>query len=177
VSDRRSRSARQPAWRRRLIGGFTAYVVLLLVLEALGLDPSPALFAAFVVAALSVLAFLGDRQRDTAPQLWPVQSASTVGLGRGADHKATALARRLAAVAEAPEAIRENLAKDVHAELSVVVADKVQRRHGRDVLTDPAAARELLPPELAELVLQPPDVHRLTEPAALSDLLDRIESL
>ena len=176
MSDRRSRSARQPAWRRRLIGGFTAYAVLLLVLEALGLDPSPALFAAFVVAALSVLAFLGDRQRDTAP-LWPVQSASTVGLGRGADHKATALARRLAAVAEAPEAIRENLAKDVHAELSVVVADKVQRRHGRDVLTDPAAARELLPPELAELVLQPPDVHRLTEPAALSDLLDRIESL
>lgn len=177
MSDGSSRLGRQPEWRRRLIGGLTAYVVLLLALGALGLEPSPGLFAAFLVAAVSVLAFFADRRGDSQPELWPTPSASTPGLGRGADHKATALARRLASIAEAPQGTRANLARDLHVQLSVVVADRVLRRHGRDVLTDPAAAREVLPPDLAELVLGPPDERRLTDPATLSHLLDRIESL
>jgi len=159
MTERGSWLARQPVWRRRLLGGLTAYVVLLLVLGALGLAPSTSLFAAFFVAAVSVLAFVADRWGDTQPDLWPAPSPSTVGLGRGADHQAAALAR------------------DLHAQLCVVVADKVARRHGRDVLADPHAARELLPPDLAELVLGPPDERRLTEPVSLSHLLDRIESL
>lgn len=177
MSGRSSWLGAQPVWRRRLIGGLTAYVVLLLALGALGLAPSPSLFAAFIIAVVSVLAFVADRQADTQPELWPAPSASTVGLGRGGDPKATALARRLASVAEAPADTRAHLAQDLHAQLVIVVADRVLRRHGRDVLTDPAAARELLAPDLAELVLGAPDERRLTEPAALSRLLDRIESL
>ena len=177
MTERGSWLARQPVWRRRLLGGLTAYVVLLLALGGLGLAPSTSLFAAFFVAAVSFLAFVADRWGDTQPDLWPTPSPSTVGLGRGADHQAAALARRLASAAEAPEATRANLARDLHAQLCVVVADKVARRHGRDVLADPHAARELLPPDLVELVLGPPDERRLTEPISLSHLLDRIESL
>jgi hypothetical protein len=177
TSERRARFGGRPLWRRRLISAVTAYVVLLAALGALGLDPSPPLFAAFFVAALSVSAFVGDRLGDNQPEQWPSRNASTFGLGRGADHQATALARRLAAVGEGPPQTRANLARELHTQLGVVVADRVQRRHGRDILSDPGAARELLPPDLAQLVLDPPDERRLTEPASLSHLLDRIESL
>ena len=172
-----SRFARQPAWRRRLITGLTAYVVLLAALGGLGLGPSPALFAAFFAAAGSALVYLADRMGDSQAETWPTRGPSTTGLGRGADHRAPALARRLAGVARAPEGTRANLAQDLHAQLSAVVADRVQHLHGRDLLTDLTASRELLPPDLAEFVLGPPDERRLTDPAALTHLLDRIESL
>ncbi len=172
-----SRFASQPLWRRRLIAGLTAYVLVLLALQALGFEPSPALFAALLVLVVTGAAYLDDRSADTQPYPWPVQSVPTTGLGRGADHRATSLARRLATISEAGDSARAALAHQLHSQLTQAVADRVRHAHGRDVLADAGAARELLPPDLAAFVSHPPDARQLTEPGPLARLLDRIESL
>ncbi len=169
--------ARQPTWRRRLLGGITAYVLLVVVLQALGLAPSLPLVAVLLVAGMTVTGYVGDRLGDSAPHPWPTSGVSTVGIGRGADPRAMSTARRLAGARETDAGGRARLAADLHAQLVAVVVDAVLRREGHDLRTEPDAALTLLHPELADLVLCPPDERQLTDPASLTRLLDRIELL
>lgn len=163
-------------WRRRLAWVVGAYLALVLVLSVLGLEPRPIPLAAVVIVAASLLALLADRIPDGSGEQWPTAHVSHVGLGRGSDHRTTALAARLAGMPAADPARRLALASDLHTQLCLVIAQRVDRHDVRQVLTDPVAAAALLPPELADLVSHPPDA-RLVDPAYLSIVLDRIESL
>ena len=168
-----------PKGRRRLLAVVAAYLVLLALLQALDLSPSPLLIAALFVAVGSVLLYVDGRLNDSAPSAWPRLGASTLGLGRGADHRTTSLARRLAALDTATAGSRRQLALDIHAQVVQVLVGRARRVHGRDVLTDPTA-RALLPADLALLLADPVDeqiLDRLVDPPALTRLLDRIESL
>lgn len=168
-----------PKERRRLLGAFAAYLVLLVLLQILGLSPSPLLIAALFVAGGSVLLYVEGRVDDNAAVAWPRLGPSTLGLGRGADHRTTSLARRLEGLATASAGSRRQLALDLHRQVVTVMAGRVRRTHGRDIITSPSA-RALLPADLALLLADPVDeqvLDRLVDPAALTRLLDRIESL
>lgn len=164
---------------RRLLGVVAAYLVLLVLLQVLDLSPSPLLIAALFVAVGALLLYVDGRLDDNTPSAWPRLGASTLGLGRGADHRTTSLARRLGGVDGASSGSRRLLALDLQGQVVLVMAGRIRRAHGRDVLTDPAA-RALLPADLALLLADPVDekvLDRLVDPTALTRLLDRIESL
>lgn len=171
---KRWRLADQPPGRRRVLRGLLAYAVVMVLLVALGLSPSPVLLAAFFLAGGVLLAFCGDHVLDSGGEPWITTGPSTVGLGRGSDHRTVALARRLAARSNEPGQ-RANLAAELHQQLRAVLADQVRRERGRDILAEPGAARDVLPPDLADLVEGPPD-SRLADARYLSAVLDRIES-
>ncbi len=70
---------------------------------------------------------------------------------------------------------RRNLATDLQRQLRVVLADRVRRERGWDIVAHPELAYEALPPDLADLMTRPADL-RLADVTYLSALLDRIES-
>ena len=164
----------QPVWRARLIQAVLAYAVLMLFLVLLGVQPSPVLIAALFVAATLGLAYFTDRFADSHGEAWVTPGQSTMGLGRGGDHRTVALSRRLADPGRQREQ-RLHLAADLQQQLAAVLVDRVFRERGVDLAARPALAHELLPSDLAALVTGPPDL-RLVDPAYLSSVLDRIES-
>lgn len=171
---RRWRLRDQPVWRARIIRAVLAYAVVMLVLVALGLSPSPLLIGAIFAAGTAVVAFFGDRFVGSHGEAWVTPGQSTMGLGRGGDHRTVALSRRLADPGRQPEQ-RAHLASDLQRQLSAVLADRVLRERGVDLVAHTHRAYDVLPPDLADLVARPPDP-RLCDPAYLSALLDRIES-
>ena len=164
----------QPVWRARVIRAVVAYAVLMLFLVVLGVQPSPVLIASLFVAATLVLAYVSDRFADSHGEAWVTPGQSTMGLGRGGDHRTVALSRRLADPGHQPDQ-RRHLAADLQQQLAAVLVDRVVRERGIDLTTRPDLAHDVLPPDLAALVTEPPDV-RLVDPAYLSFVLDRIES-
>jgi hypothetical protein len=165
----------QPVWRARAIRAALAYAVVMLALVALGLSPSPLLIAAFFAAGAAVVGFFGDRFLDSHGEAWVSPGRSTMGLGRGGDHRTVALARRLADPGSEPDQ-RAYLAADLQRQLAAVLADRVSRERGVDLLRRPDLAYDVLPSDLADLVARPPDP-RLCDPAYLSAVLDRMESV
>ncbi|MEP6797612.1 MAG: hypothetical protein ABI890_05660 [Lapillicoccus sp.] len=166
-------------WRRPLVGAVAAYLVLVVLLQALGLNPSPPMFAGLFLAVGAVAVYVDGRIADNDPTAWPRLGASALGLGRGADHRTTSLARRLESVGTATPGSRRQLAADIHRQLVPVIVGRLRRSRGRD-LTDDAEALALLPPEVAALLADPVDervLDRLVDPTTLARLLDRIESL
>ena len=67
----------------------------------------------------------------------------------------------------------QHIVADAPADL--VLADRVRRERGWDIVAHPDLAYEALPSDLADLVTRPPDL-RLADAQYLSALLDRIES-
>ncbi len=170
----RWRLSQQPVWRARVIRAVLGYVVLMLVLVVLGVSPSPVLIASFFVAGTAVLAFFTDRFADSHGEAWVTPGQSTMGLGRGGDHRTVALSRRLADPGRDPEQ-RAHLAADLQRQLAAVLTDRVARERGVDLLSRPDLAYDVLPSDLADLVAKPPDP-RLVDAAYLSAVLDRIEA-
>ena len=164
----------QPVWRARIIRAVVAYAVLMLFLVVLGVQPSPVLIGSLFVAAVLVLAYVDDRFSDSHGEAWVSPGQSTMGLGRGGDHRTVALSRRLADPGHAPE-LRRHLATDLQQQLAAVLVDRVARERGIDLVARPDLAHDVLPSDLAALVTEPPDL-RLVEPAHLSSVLDRIEA-
>ena len=149
------------------------YAVAMVFLVLLDLSPSPVLIAAFFLAAATVFSVFGQRFVSAYSEPWVVNLPSTAGLGRGSDHRTSALARRLEArVSEASQ--RRNLAADLQKQLRVVLVDRVRRERGWDLVAHPELAHDALPSDLAELMTRPPDL-RLADARYLSALLDRIE--
>src|SRR6478609_5243343 len=132
------------------------------------------LVAAFFLAAATVFVVFSERLTSSYSEPWIVNPPSTAGLGRGSDHRTAALARRLESRVNEPSQ-RRNLAGDLQRQLKVVLADRVRRERGWDIVAHPDLAYEALPPDLADLVTRPPDL-RLADAHYLSALLDRIES-
>lgn len=163
-----------PNGRRLVVRVVVLYAVTMLFLVLLGVSPSPVLVAAFFLAGATVFVVFSERFTGSHSEAWVVAPASTAGLGRGSDHRTTALARRLEARAD-DASQRRNLATDLQRQLRVVLADRVRRERGWDIVAHPELAHEALPPDLADLMTRPPDL-RLADVTYLSALLDRIES-
>jgi hypothetical protein len=163
-----------PDRRRLVLRVVVLYAVTMVFLVLLGVSPSPVLVAAFFLAAAVVFAVFSERFTGSYGEPWIVSAPSTAGLGRGSDHRTTALARRLEARANEPSQ-RRNLAADLQKQLRVVLADRVRRERGWDILAHPELAYDALPSDLADLMTRPPDM-RLADAHYLSALLDRIES-
>ena len=163
-----------PDRRRLVLRVMVLYAVTMVFLVLLGVSPSPVLVAAFFLAAAVVFAVFSERFTGSYSEPWIVSAPSTAGLGRGSDHRTTALARRLEARANEPSQ-RRNLAADLQKQLRVVLADRVRRERGWDILAHPELAYDALPSDLADLMTRPPDM-RLADAHYLSALLDRIES-
>ena len=163
-----------PSGRRLVVRVVILYAVTMLFLVLLQVSPSPVLVAAFFLAAATVFAVFSERFTSSHSEPWIVNPPSTAGLGRGSDHRTAALARRLEARVNEPSQ-RRNLASDLQRQLKVVLADRVRRERGWDIIAHPDLAYEALPSDLADLVTRPPDL-RLADAQYLSALLDRIES-
>ena len=160
--------------RRLVLRVALLYAATMVFLVLIGVSPSPFLVAAFFLAATTVFAVFSERFTGSYSEPWIVNPPSTAGLGRGSDHRTSALARRLEARAADPSQ-RRNLAADLQHQLRLVLADKVRRERGWDILAHPDLAYEALPSDLADLVTRAPDL-RLADAQYLSALLDRIES-
>ena len=163
-----------PNGRRLVVRVVLLYAVTMVFLVLLGVSPSPVLIAAFFLAATTVFVVFSERFTGSHSEAWVVNPPSTSGLGRGSDHRTAALARRLESRATEPGQ-RRNLAGDLQRQLRVVLADRVRRERGWDIVAHPELAYEALPPDLADLVARPADL-RLADVRYLSALLDRIES-
>jgi hypothetical protein len=163
-----------PSGRRLLVRVALLYAATMVFLVLLDLSPSPVLIAAFFAAATTVFAVFSERFTESHVEPWVVSPPSTAGLGRGSDHRTSALARRLEARAHEPGQ-RRNLAADLQKQLQGVLADRVRRERGWDLLAHPELAHDALPSDLADLMTGPPDL-RLADARYLSAVLDRIES-
>lgn len=163
-----------PDGRRLVVRVAALYAVTMLFLVLLGVSPSPVLVAAFFLAAAVVFAVFSERFSGSYGEPWIVSPPSTAGLGRGSDHRTSALARRLEARATEPSQ-RRNLAAELQQQLRIVLADRVRRERGWDIVAHPELAYDALPSDLADLVTRPPDL-RLPDVQYLSAVLDRIES-
>ncbi|MEP6649358.1 MAG: hypothetical protein ABJA74_05525 [Lapillicoccus sp.] len=163
-----------PTGRRLVVRVVLLYAVTMVVLVLLDVSPSPILVAAFFLAAATVFAVFSERFASSHSEAWVVNPPSTAGLGRGSDHRTSALARRLEARVNEPSQ-RRNLAGELQKQLKIVLADRVRRERGWDILAHPELAHEALPSDLADIVTRPPDL-RLADAQYLSALLDRIES-
>ena len=163
-----------PDGRRLVLRVAIVYAVTMVFLVLLGVSPSPVLVAAFFLAAAVVFAVFSERFSGSYSEPWVVSPPSTAGLGRGSDHRTSALARRLEARVSEPSQ-RRNLAGEVQRQLRVVLADRVRRERGWDILARPELAYDALPSDLADVMTRPPDL-RLADVQYLSALLDRIES-
>ena len=163
-----------PDGRRLVVRVAVLYAVTMLFLVLLGVSPSPVLVAAFFLAAAVVFAVFSERFSGSYGEPWIVSPPSTAGLGRGSDHRTSALARRLEARATEPSQ-RRNLAAELQQQLRIVLADRVRRERGWDIVAHPELAYDALPSDLADLVTRPPDL-RLPDVQYLSAVLDRIES-
>jgi hypothetical protein len=163
-----------PGGRRLVVRVVLLYAATMIFLVLLGVSPSPVLVAAFFLAGTTIFVAFTERFIGSQSEAWIVNPPSIAGLGRGSDHRTSALARRLEARADDPSQ-RLNLAADLQKQLRVVLADRVRRERGWDVLAHPDLAYEALPSDLADLITRPPDL-RLADVQYLSALLDRIES-
>lgn len=163
-----------PDGRRLVIRVALLYAVTMVFLVLLGVSPSPVLVAAFFLVAAVVFAVFSERFSGSYSEPWIVSPPSTAGLGRGSDHRTSALARRLEARANEPSQ-RRNLAAELQQQLRIVLADRVRRERGWDIMAHPELAYDALPSDLADLVTRPPDL-RLPDVQYLSAVLDRIES-
>ena len=114
----------------------------------------------------------GSNSHDVPRADMPPAIASAAASASGS--RTAALARRLEARVNEPSQ-RRNLASDLQRQLKVVLADRVRRERGWDIVAHPDLAYEALPSDLADLVTRPPDL-RLADAQYLSALLDRIES-
>lgn len=164
------------SWVKRLAWTAVGYGVLVVFLSLLGYSPSAVLIAAFAVAFFSVAVLVADRLPDVSGDRWPLLRASSVGVGRGSDHRTASLASRLSTMDTASTERRLALAASLQEEIRGIVAAHVRRHDTRDVVHDPSAARAVLPPKLAAVLTGPPDP-RLVDPAFLSTILDQVETL
>jgi hypothetical protein len=163
-----------PTGRRLVVRVALLYAGTMVFLVLLDVSPSPVLVAAFFATAATIFAIFSERFTSSYSEPWVVNPPSMAGLGRGSDHRTSALARRLEARVDEPGQ-RRNLAADLQKQLRLVLADRVRRERGWDIVAHPEFAYDALPPDLADLVTRPPDL-RLADAQYLSALLDRIES-
>lgn len=150
-----------------------AFAVVFVALQLLGSAPDPLLFAALAVVTMCLVSAAGA---DTGPPAgpWAAEDLSRVGERWGSDHETTALARDLALLRENPTATAE-LAVRVHRRIGAILEARVWHTNSVDLRPNPQWARQLLPEDLAEVYLSPPDAG-LLRPERLAQLVARMEA-
>lgn len=166
--DRIVASRRSPA-----VQVVASFVVVFVALQLLGNAPNPLLFAALAVVTMCLVsAASADPGPSAGP--WAAEDLTHVGERWGSDHLTTALARDLSGPRENPTATVE-LAIRVHRRIGAILEARVWRTHGVDLRSNPQWARQVLPEDLAEVYLGPPDAG-LLRAERLAQLVARMEA-
>lgn len=160
-------------WRRALRFALT-WLAVVLGLAGLGLQPAVPLLAAVAVAAYTLVVTVEEPVREEISS-WVSGDLSGVSLTRGSDHRTTALAEQLARVPANPDTMVE-LSRRVHQRLCAVLDARVWRAQHIDLPRNMEWARQILPPELADLYLLDPTPD-LLRAETLDRHLTRIEQL
>ena len=149
------------------------FVVGFSALYLLGFSPDPVLFGA---GAVLVLCIAAAADAETAPLAgsWTAGDLSSTAERLGSDHVTTTLARDLAQLRDDSH-IATELAARVHRRISAILEARVWRNQGVDLRSNVAWARQILPPDLADIYVGPPDP-RLLQPDRLGELIARIEA-
>jgi hypothetical protein len=148
-------------------------VVVFVVLHVLGTSPNPVLFGALAVL-LVCLRTTDDADVGPVVGPWAAGDLTSAEERLGSDHVTRALARDLADVRRDSVGGRE-LAARLHRRICAVLEARVWRIQGVDLRANAQFARRLLPEDLADIYLSPPDA-ALLRPERLDALLARIES-
>ena len=165
--------ARLGPWRRRVVGLLLTWLGLVLAAVLLGLRPSVPHVAALLLAGAMLLWFVMDHTAAAHLTVWPLTDAGELGAARGGDFRVTNLAARLEAAGGRGEG-RDDLARDLHAQLTTIIDQRLDALHGITLETEPKWAKGVMPPELWDFVSRPADPD-LPSPAHLDQILRRIE--
>jgi len=163
-----------PVWRARVLNAVIAWAIVVGVLSIVGMSPSAPILAALTIAGLALLLVL-DTEPDAGERGWYAGDLTGVTSGRGSDHRTNALADHLALVQSSPDTTEE-IVRRIHVRLQTILESIVWARMGIDLRRNAEWARTLLPGDLADFYLSPPDPAAL-RPIALDRLLTRIEEL
>jgi len=149
-------------------------VAVFVALQLLGYAPNPLLFAGLVLVSMCLVR-AADIETGPPPGRWAAEDLTHAGELWGSDHITTALARDLSRPRENSSAAAE-LAVRVHRRIGAVLEARAWRTHGLDLRSNPQWARELLPDDLADVYLGPPDVD-LLRADRLAEIVARMEGL
>lgn len=163
-----------PVWRGRVIKVLSAWAIVVVVLTIVGMSPSAPILAALTLAGLALLLVL-ETEPDAGERGWYAGDLTGVTIGRGSDHQTNALADHLALVQSSPDTTEE-IVRRIHLRLRTILESIVWARMGIDLRRNAEWARSLLPGDLADFYLGPPNPASL-HPIALDRLLTRIEEL
>lgn len=164
----------RPAWRARLLRAAVGFGIAIAVLSGLGLNPTIALLAGLLVAALG-LGYAMDTPTGGAERSWVAGDLAGAAWWRGSEHATTSLAEHLARI-EASPGTTDELTRLLHARLRAVLEAWVWRTQHVDLRRNAGWARSLLPPDLADFYTADPDPQALRSDR-LDHLLTRIENL
>lgn len=173
VSGIRQLVGRLGPWRRRVGGLLITWLVLVIGAGVLGLAPSVPHVAAILLAGAMLAWFVVDHTAALSITIWPLTDIGDLGAPRGGDFRAANLAGRLAAANGSGQG-RAELAVDLHAQLTAIIDQRLDAKHGIAMETEPKWARGVMPPELWDFVSSPPDP-QLPSPDVLDQILRRIE--
>lgn len=160
-------------WRHRLLWLAVAWLLLLIFAALLGLAASAAHLAVLLAAGALLLWYAVDHAAAGAVTAWPLTDVPELGGARGGDFRTANLAARLEEAAVRGLG-REDLARDLHVQLAAIVAERLDAKHGITIEAEPKWAKGVMPPELWDLVTQPPP-RDLADPTRLDQTLRRIE--
>ncbi len=163
-----------PQWRDRVLRVGGGFVVVIILAQAIGLQPSIPLLAGAVLAGLAV-GYAMDTPTAIDDRSWLAGDLAGTSLWRGSDHATTSLADHLARIEESPLTTLE-LTAVLHERLRATLEAWVWRTAQVDLRRNTDWARSLLPRDLADFYTAPPDPRAL-HPDRLADLLTRIENL
>lgn len=149
------------------------FVVGFSALYLLGFSPDPVLFGAGAVLVLCIAA-AADAETGPPPGSWTADDLTKAAERLGSDHVTTALARDLAQRGD-DSVVATELAARVHQRVSAILEARVWRTQGVDLRSNEAWARQVLPADLADIYLGPPDPG-LLRPDRLGELVARIEA-
>ena len=158
-------------WRQRTAIIVAGIVVLQLLMVVSGMGPDLLLVSA-LVGAVAVGAWALADAADAVPNAPPTVAAPQSTAPTRDDRRVKQVRSGLA------YGRNDGLSRErLHASLVDIVDDQLRSSHQVDRSSDPAAARDLLGPDLAAFVdaPTPPDV--LSRPRDLDRLLTRIEQL
>ncbi|MBA3308855.1 MAG: hypothetical protein H0U28_02185 [Nocardioidaceae bacterium] len=134
-------------------------------------DVRPVMLAAAVTAALTVIWLIGDVGAGVTPADWR-QPYRPDPLTRHLDPRFSTLSRLLAEASD-----RAAVGDEVHRTLTGLVAERLRVKHGIDWYDEPARAREVLGPQLADYLTDRPRPAGPGSARHLARLLTRIEAL
>jgi hypothetical protein len=157
-------------WRVRISVVVICWLMVVIGMAALQMDPRPVLIAGLAAAVASALWLLIDLADVAEPLSWSA-SFDPARLPRGADLRIRALQGQLAHGPTVDDG------RGLHRLLVDLIDDRLTADHGIDRATEPDRANAALGPTLAAFVAGSPSSRQLRDPSFLSSIITLIESL